>query len=553
MTSRIPDPTVAQEEFYLEQRLLVLRVFRALMPVALPLYAWLTLPGWFAGDPDIIRTIEAMLFALITAMVWILRERKIEWSIALWNAGFLMVTTFSLINNGAGIGVGMMFMAWSLSMVFFYDAFRAPPVIFLVVFLIIGWLVSANLFPTNWQYPGHNRWGQMASSGLLLVLAIDYLIMRLLRRTRTTLEEKLKAQLALANSQRLESVGKLAGGVAHDFNNALMVIMGTVELLKVESDPAKRDALLDQIDRATEGAQATTQQLISFTRQASMPGGTCSPEDCLTEVAASMRRLLPEQIKVRVEIEPGPNAAIPMGQLQQILLNLCLNARDAMPNGGDLTLGNHYSGDSVEVTVTDTGEGIDKETQKNTFKAFFTTKPGLGSGLGLTMVNRIVEEAGGEISVQSSIESGTRFRITLPVADAPIANRKAETPSNEIATNGLTGNRQILLLEDEPQVRATLSNILAQAGYQVTEAATVEESLNIALDGIDLVLSDAVLPDGNPRRLIEKSHSQKVPVIVCSGYMKDDVLDQDVSGFLQKPVSRKTLLETIEQVLTNPG
>ena len=158
------------------------------------------------------------------------------------------------------------------------------------------------------------------------------------------------------------------------------------------------------------------------------------------------------------------------------------------------------------------------------------------------MVNRIVEEAHDAVALQSSDSTGATFLVALPLGD---------TSTEAIVPSDMPTDRRILLLEDEPQVRTTLSSILQSAGYHATEAINVKESLSVPLDNIDLVLSDAVLPDGNPKALIEESHVEAVPVIVCSGYMRDDVLDQEVSGFLQNPVSRKTMLETIAQVLEN--
>ncbi len=546
MNTALTSTTTAEQEFFLEQRLLVLRVFRLLMPAALPIYALTTLPGWFAGEPSLVKTTEASLFTLITLVIWLLRDKHVEWSVGLWHAGFLMVTLFSLLNNGPSLGVGMMFLAWSLSMVFFYDTFRLPPVIFSIAFCSLGYLFSEGVVGVEWVYPGHQRWLQMALSGVLLILSCDYLIMRLLNRTRTTLLEKLDAQITLAKGQRLESVGRLAGGAAHDFNNALMVIIGSAELLKDEKDPVQRNALIAQIDRAAEGAQATTQQLISFSSQRSEPGGRCQPAVCLREVAASMERLLPERLKVLTELEVGPDVPISRGQLQQVLLNLCLNARDAMPSTGTLTLSLRYSGDHAYISVVDTGEGIPEHLQANIFEPFFTTRPGLGSGLGLTMAKNAMEEAGGAIEVKSSANEGTRFTLSLPVLERPAHKRSV---SQTVESGAVARERKILLLEDEPSVRATLSLILDRAGYQVVEVETVQQSLDATLDDISLVLSDAVLPDGNPRALIEKCHQEGVPVIVCSGYVKDDVLDQEVSGFLQKPVSREFLLREIGRVL----
>ena len=383
------------------------------------------------------------------------------------------------------------------------------------------------------------------------------------------LEEKSLRQ-QLAQSQKMEAIGRLAGGIAHDFNNLLTVILGNGDLLHraVERDPEARD-YLSELLKAAERAAGLTQQLLAFGRRQVLRPKLLRLDATLAETEKMLRRLIGENLELVVERpESLPPVKADRSQIEQVILNLALNARDAMPRGGTLTisLGVVVLGEPlvtsvetippgrwVSLEVRDTGHGMDAQTLARIFEPFFTTKEvGAGSGLGLATVYGIVKQSGGHIEVESAIGKGTRFRIFL----APAGGRLSSDALPVLSPEG--GRESVLLVEDEESVRRLLARELKAVGYSVLTAVDAEEAIGLAgrrETSVDLLVSDVVMPgiDGTElaRRLGELRPGLKV--LLVSGYAPDgeNVRHAVASGcrFLSKPFTASIFLEAVRAAL----
>ncbi len=392
--------------------------------------------------------------------------------------------------------------------------------------------------------------------------------------------ERKRAEQALRESEekllqarKMEAVGRLAGGITHDFNNLLTVIKAYTDMA-VESR-AEADALLEdlrQIQKAVGRAASLTSQLLAFSRKQVQAPEVVSLNALIAEMTKMLGRVIGENIELRTSLEDGLwSVRADAAQVQQIVMNLALNARDAMPRGGQLiisTVNVRGSGgaspvaasdeDSVVLRMSDTGRGMDGETLSHLFEPFFTTKEeGKGTGLGLSTVYGFVKQSGGSISCASQPGEGTTFQIRFPRADA-----HNEAP-REVVKIGMDSPRSgiILIAEDEDAVRTFLARTLSEAGYSVTEAkngVAALEALN-GLSGVDLIVSDVVMPlMGGPelaRRVREKI--PRVKFLFISGYIGDalDVQDaqDDGVGLLKKPFGPRELLEAVREALGGPS
>ena len=383
-------------------------------------------------------------------------------------------------------------------------------------------------------------------------------------------ERSLEAQLAQA--RKLEAIGRLAGGVAHDFNNLLTAISGYAEILKAElgaDDPRSADVV--EIQRAAARATQLTSQLLAFGRRAILRPTPLDPQAVVTGVAPMLRRLIGEDIQLVVQARPGlgPILADP-SQLDQVLVNLALNARDAMPTGGRLDIDvletdldeefaaahvGAHAGRHVVIRVKDNGSGMKPEVLERAFDPFFTTKgPGKGTGLGLSTVLGIMEQSNGYLEVDSEPGRGTTFHLYLPITSAPGTDAAARPqPRPEIRASGT-----LLVVEDEGPVRAFLCRILEKAGYTVLAAASGEQALHVeaAHPGrIDLLFTDVVLPGMSGRELAEKVKVRRpgIPVLYASGYNQEivaarGVLEPGIS-YLAKPYTSDEVLRRLGELV----
>ena len=383
---------------------------------------------------------------------------------------------------------------------------------------------------------------------------------------RRLLEEQFR------QSQKIEAVGRLAGGVAHDFNNLLTVIIGYNESLdfdEVLGDSARE--AVQQIRLATERATMLTRQLLAFSRRQVLQPQVLDLRGVTQQLAPMLRRLLGEDIVLTTEWGEAPAVVrADPGQIEQVLMNLAVNARDAMPTGGRLTieigsaeLGADFVADHpyvvpgryVELVVSDTGTGMSADTRARIFEPFFTTKPqGQGTGLGLAMVYGIVKQSEGYIWVESETDRGATFRIALPLVEA---EAEPERPPAE-AARPRGGHETVLLVEDEDALRELYRQVLMRCGYRVLNARTGPEALAVAEahpGPIHLLLTDVVMPTMSGRELADrlKASVPGMKVLYMSGYTSDAMLRHGVSeasvAFIQKPMTPPALVRKVRDVL----
>jgi two-component system, cell cycle sensor histidine kinase and response regulator CckA len=383
---------------------------------------------------------------------------------------------------------------------------------------------------------------------------------------RKRLEEQLN------RGHRLEALGRLAGGIAHDFNNVVGVIIGYADLAlrDIPADHPARPRIV-QVQAAADRAANLTRQLLAFSRRQSLQPRTVALNKVVEGLREMLQRVIGEDIELQMALDPDawPVSADP-GQLEQVLLNLVLNARDAMPRGGLLAVstanvehdevyvrsqGLGQPGPHVVLTVSDTGHGMDAETRRHVFEPFFTTKgPGEGTGLGLAVVYGIVEQSGGHITVQSEPERGTSFQVYLPRAQGKVPSDGPTPPRGLPAARGA---ETILLVEDEATLRCLIAEVLAGAGYRVLEARQGAEAVRLSDSHpgpIDLLLTDVIMPGANGKQVVGMIQARRpgTRFLYISGHARD-VFERAAPGegpvLLQKPFTAETLLRMVRDVL----
>jgi signal transduction histidine kinase/CheY-like chemotaxis protein len=390
----------------------------------------------------------------------------------------------------------------------------------------------------------------------------------MLRRTEARQHE---LELQLNRAQRMEAVGRLAGGIAHDFNNALTTIIGFCELLLPDlpaGHPSQQDVA--EIRYAADHASGLTRQLLAFSRQQVLQPRVVDVNRVVTGVEGMLRPIIGEDIVLETALAPGlGRVRADPAQLEQVIANLVVNARDAMPHGGRLTLETHNAsldrayteahfaaepGDYVLLAVSDTGIGMDEETRSRIFEPFFTTKePGKGTGLGLATVYGIVKQSGGYIWVYSEPGRGTTFKIYLP---------RVEDPADEVAVArpapAARGTETILLAEDSAGVRRLVRGVLERQGYRVLEAALPEAALSLAATSstpVRLLLTDVVMAGMDGTQLFRQLRRTlpDLRVLFMSGYADDAVLRHGVleagAAFIEKPFTPQALVARVREVL----
>jgi nitrogen-specific signal transduction histidine kinase/ActR/RegA family two-component response regulator len=389
--------------------------------------------------------------------------------------------------------------------------------------------------------------------------------------------ERMKTQDALReseemlrHSQKMEAVGRLAGGVAHDFNNLLTAIIGYADLLRLRlaAEPSLRQSA-DLIHQAGEQAAGLTRQLLAFSRKQLLQPKVIDLNKIVTNLHKLLQRIIGEHIEIQTAPEASPACVkADPGQIEQVIVNLGVNARDAMPRGGRLiirtvnielspgeTTDEMAIGAYIALEVTDTGEGMDEDTKKRIFEPFFTTKgPGKGTGLGLATVYGIVRQSRGGIVVESEKGKGSTFRILLPRVEAEPDT--ADTVFAAVSKSG--GGETILVVEDEELVRDLVCEILRSHGYRViaTDNGTEAEILaGVERGKIDLLISDVVMPEMNGAEVARRvsAVATKARVLFVSGYSENDMADQGLETLafevLQKPFTPAILAAKVREVL----
>jgi two-component system, cell cycle sensor histidine kinase and response regulator CckA len=389
--------------------------------------------------------------------------------------------------------------------------------------------------------------------------------------TDITAWKQLEEQLRIA--QKMEAVGRLAGGIAHDFNNLLTIVTGQSGLLcsALANDLPLREKA-SEIQRAAAKASSLTRQLLAFSRGQVLQPAVLSLNEIIAEMATMLQRLLGESIELVISTDAAAGLIrCDRGQIEQVIMNFVVNARDAMPDGGRLMLAVnnvdllhretsesnmrelHY----VLLTVRDTGQGMDADTRAHIFEPFFTTKrTGEGTGLGLATVYRIIEQAGGRVNVESELGRGSTFFVYLPRVEGAV------TQTRPRAADVLAGGSEtILLVEDQEGVRNLISEVLRKNGYSVLPAGSGAEALRLMQERcgqIDLVLTDVVMPQMGGRQLVALIAGQYpgTKVLMMSGYAEEFAITEKITGvdvyFLDKPFTPEALLSTVRNVLDAP-
>ncbi|MDX6437701.1 MAG: hypothetical protein QOF45_284 [Gaiellaceae bacterium] len=403
------------------------------------------------------------------------------------------------------------------------------------------------------------RYTFVGTAGLLLLLyaafALTLAMLRRMQRQAAMQSER------LLQAQKMEAVGQLAGGIAHDFNNLLVGIRGFTELAQSSLDagaPAHAD--LDEAIAAADRATLLTHQLLAFSRDQVLQPVVLDPNSTVSDVASLLDRLIGQRISIKVELDPHvPCIEGDSGQLGQVIVNLAVNARDAMPAGGELTIRTSRSdirafatggasGPCVVIEVSDTGVGMDEATQKRMFDPFFTTKDvGAGTGLGLATVWAIVAQNHGHIDVQSELGSGTTIAIYLPASAKILDAAKERSKATRATGTGIT----ILLVDDNDSVRTFVARTLGALDYTVLTAANADEALLLATSGaaIDLLLTDLNMPGMSGHELAAKLGH--LPVLYMSGHPREsspNVRDEK-AHFIQKPFGMTELTDAVSAVL----
>jgi nitrogen-specific signal transduction histidine kinase len=396
------------------------------------------------------------------------------------------------------------------------------------------------------------------------------------RRVEPTPEQLLSAVLGgskgedleerLLHIQKMDVAGRLGGGIVHDFNNLLTVILGEVAV--AQSNPARAAEALEEIRRCAERAGALTRQLLAFSRRRANRPEVFPVKDLVSETVEMLRRLIGEDIELNVRISDDTGCvSADRAQLEQVLVNLAVNARDAMPEGGRLDLEGGRAqigpddvdaplppGDYVEISVVDSGTGMTEEVKARVFEPFFTTKErGSGTGLGLAISHEIVQQSGGQIVLESAIGAGTRLRVFLPRVEGWIPRSRRGA-----AAGPGRGTETLLIVEDDPHVRAITATTLRDYGYAVLEAPNAAAALML-LDGhaapIHLVLTDVLMPGGRGSEISDAVRRRRpdAKVLLLSGYPEEVLarrapLPENVP-LLQKPYTPAELVARVRQVL----
>jgi two-component system, cell cycle sensor histidine kinase and response regulator CckA len=381
-----------------------------------------------------------------------------------------------------------------------------------------------------------------------------------------------KQEQQLRQAQRMEAVGMLASGIAHDFNNLLTAIHGHAQFMiedLPDDDPSRADA--EEILRSAERAAALTRQLLAFSRGEATQPQTIDLNDVVGSMERLLRRVISESIDLQTSLEPDlwPVRVDPT-QMEQVLVNLAVNARDAMPDGGTLgirtanaELARGYAqnreevapGQYVMLSVSDTGIGMDHHTQQHIFEPFYTTKAGKGTGLGLSTVFGIVKQAGGHVFVYSEPGFGTTFKVYLPSPVKDVQGKRsapAETQPQDVT---------VLLIDDDPSVRAFARRVLQSRGYNVLMAGSGSEAVNVAAgaDGVSVIVTDVVLPDTTGMLLVESLQRQhpKARVLLMSGYSEQDIERRSPLpanwSFIEKPFTPNAFAQRVGELASRAG
>lgn len=494
----------------------------------------------------------------------------------LFVGGFMLLSVSGIGHFGPLLGAGVFVVLAILLGTFFYGARGALITTTILATCIILVAVGAEkgwLKPT-YALPALNDWVRIVLISVLGASACAYLSHRIVGSMRASLATEKSARAAERRarrshdaaereraallekslaSQKLESVGRLAGGVAHDFNNTLMVIRAGIDFLQQSAElEGEQREVLTEVLGAVDAAAGTSRQLLAFATPRPENVGTCTPREVLDRFRGSIRRLLPESIAVEVEGDgPSFDIGLSAAAFEQVLLNLVLNARDAMPQGGRIVLGCVRDRNDALVFVRDDGVGIPEDVRARIFEPFFTTKKDRGTGLGLPMVWGVVTHAGGTIEVDSKLGRGTTFALRFPALATKAPAPVAPPPT------ALSRLRRVLVLEDQPDVLRAIARMLRSGGYETHSFDRAKGAIDaIGTYDFDVLLTDVVVPGGGVAELIARFRKRYpgAPVLVCSGHVDEELVAAGIESgdyhFLRKPFAANELLTLLAGLTT---
>jgi signal transduction histidine kinase/CheY-like chemotaxis protein len=547
----------------------VLDAVRVPLTIAPLLIAVFASAEWQAGRASFLLVLHVFSSLAMVAALWgkkspIWLRRWILCGAVTLSAGC------AVLHYGPLFGAGVYFIAATLAASFFLGARGGVATITaLLGFLALtAWGSRAGWLSPVYAVSTWLAWARLEVGAAFLLGASGYLFHRVQRLSRDSLLAQLQAQTEQEKAegdrerllqqsmtaQRLEGIGRLAGGVAHDFNNALSVVLSNADLLQGSKALTEDDrALLADVLGAARRAHGTCNALLAFARSRPEDVGACAPDHVLERFARSFGRLLVESIHIEVQARAAPAVPLAESALEQVLMNLALNSRDAMPKGGVLRLAcraDEKTGGS-EIEVVDDGVGMSDDVRSRIFEPFFTTRE-RGTGLGLSMVWGMVTRVGGVVQVESRPGGGTRFVLSFPPAAAPQQEEAHPTP--------LRRGGRVLLLEDDPQVLLAFTRVLQRGGYEVSafERAALAEQAAASGDFAALV-TDAIVPGGGVVELMAafRRANPRSPILVCSGHVEEELITHGIARgdyrFLRKPVEIDALLAAVAGLPTEPA
>jgi signal transduction histidine kinase len=543
-----------------------------------------------------LMTMVLSAYTLVFPLLRLLRSRLGFRGSAIALLVLLAITGFVVEARG-GVAIGNILlnaMVLLLGALFFGRRGAATGLLVVfVLFVLAGFLVVTGrvprITPDMWDSTRVSFWLRqsiaLALMGLAIAIAQVYVVERLAteakrlaslvkheqqqrlalesaeRERKDEREQRMSAQAALEESRRIEALARLAGGVAHDFNNSLTVIMGSAEQIRFAHSLSEATNCVEEIVAAARQAAELTRQLLTLGRRQVSKPQPVSMTALFERLQTAFRRILPDDVALGVEAPREDIVArLDPNDLERSLLNLVLNARDAMPIGGRISIRCARSavegdvaglpqGRYVEISVSDTGHGMAQETLEHIFEPFFTTKPaGAGSGLGLATVHAFAKDSGGNLTVDSTVGVGTTFTMLLPEsADSGVQPEVAMSPS---PAGEIPAEARVLVVEDNPEVRSRMVRILSRGGFRVTEAANGDQAAALIDEEFSLLCIDGVMP-GLPARAVIAQFEKRWPgtrILLCSGYLQEDLLRRGVAAghyaFLQKPFTSDELLAT---------
>ena len=576
-----------------------LNVLAVSLPVVCAFFAWQAYQAGSLNPPTIALCSFSVVFPLLRVVY-----AKVAFRTAAISLLVVLLLSALMVASRGGFTVGSLSVSVLLIMLaaLFFGRLGAATALVTVVLVMAGTgvLVVQGYIPAMprelWDPAIGGVWMRqtllMAMLGLVVAATELYVVERLAhqvevhqnlaareRDQRLALEraerERAQAERALEQSRRIEALARMAGGVAHDFNNALTVIVGGAEMARLHSSsPADVEQCLDEVLRAANGAAELSRRLMLLGRQHISKPRPTSIAGLIDRLKTPIRRILPDDVQIVLNApDHDAIALVNDAELERALLNLALNARDAMPRGGRLTIAwrcvdasgapDLADGRYISISVTDTGQGMDRETLDRIFDPFFTTRSDKGgTGLGLATVYAFTKESRGTVSATSTPGNGTTITLNLPEAVAVHSTAESlTTEPEEPATLAAARGERVLVVEDRPDVRASMARVLSHHGFMVSETHDGDSALRLLSRRKDFALMciDGVMPGLETATVIERAKqlAPLMPVLVCSGHVQEDLLRRGIAtgryAFLAKPFSAQQLLTCVTQLLRSRG